>query len=141
MDIKASGLETHQLMRQQNIKNLPVLSDDEMIGIITYKDIMEVYPSKATVLDLQEMYYFLSELTVDDIMTTEVITCYADNTVEEAAMEMEKHNVSCFPVVSDGKRVCIFTKSDLLRAIVNMTGVKQKSIQFGFNLPDTAGSI
>ena len=141
VDNKTSVLEVHQLMRQQNVKNLPVLSDDELIGIVTYKDIIEVYPSKATVLDLQELYYLLSELTVDDIMTTEVITCYADNTVEEAAMAMENHKVSCFPVISDGKMVGIFTKSDLLRAIVSMTGVNRKGIQFGFNLPDTPGSI
>ena len=59
-----------------------------LIGIISEKDLLNAAPSDATSLSVWEINYLLSKLTVDKIMTKDVITITTDIPIEEAARIM-----------------------------------------------------
>ena len=47
---------------------------ERSVGIVSDRDLKEASPSKATTLDVHELYYLLSELKIKDIMSRNVIT-------------------------------------------------------------------
>jgi CBS domain-containing protein len=57
-------------------------------------------------------------VTVAEVMTEEVVTCGADDTVEDVATLMHERHLSRLPVVEDGRVVGIIARGDILRAIV-----------------------
>ena len=142
IDEDTSMMKAGQIMKENGISRLPVMKNGKVVGIITDRDIKEASPSKATTLDVHELYYLLSELKVRDIMAKKVISCKADDTVEKAAVIMLESNVSGLPVLDDsGKLVGIISKGDVFKVLISITGIYRGGVQFAFNLPDRPGTI
>jgi acetoin utilization protein AcuB len=138
-----SIMKAAKLMKENGFGRLPVVDDDgKLVGIVSDRDIKEASPSKATTLDMHELYYLLSEIKVADIMTKSVIAVGPDDTVEKAAVLMLRHNVGGMPVVDkDGKVVGVITDSDVFKVLVSITGVLSGGLQFAFELPNVSGSL
>lgn len=107
-----------RLMKQQNIRRLPVVHLGDLVGIVSWGDVREASPSDATSLSVWELHYLLAKLSVDDIMTREVITVGPGETIQDAARLMLQHKISSLPVVEGGRVVGIITESDIFRAVV-----------------------
>jgi acetoin utilization protein AcuB len=130
------------LMKESNIRRLPVMARGSLVGIISDRDLKEASPSKATTLDVHELYYLLAEIKVKEIMTKNPVTISSDETVERAAVLMLEHKVSGLPVLNKKTElVGIITQSDVFRAFVNITGIYKGGVQFAFSLDDKPGSI
>lgn len=111
--------EAHRLMTNNNIRRLPVVKNDRLVGIVTLGDAREAEPSGATSLSIWEMNYLLSKLKVEKVMTKDPITIYANETIGEAAWMMLKNKISGLPVIDSEKRVVgIITESDIFRVVV-----------------------
>jgi acetoin utilization protein AcuB len=142
IDEDTSMMKASQIMKENNIRRLPVMHKGKLVGMITDRDIKEASPSKATTLDVHELYYLLSELKVKDIMSKNVFTIGPEETVEKAAVKMLEHRISGLPVVNDkGKVVGVITQGDIFKVLVSLTGIYRGGIQFAFNLEDRPGSI
>lgn len=143
VDEASSIMEVGQLMREHSIRRAPVLSKaGRLAGIVSDRDIKAASPSKATTLDVHELYYLLSKLKVKDVMTKNPITVFPDDTVERAAVIMLGKKISGLPVVDKkGKLVGMLSQGDVFRVLTTITGVYQGGIQFAFELDDRPGSI
>ena len=142
IDEDTSMMKASQIMKENNIRRLPVMRKGKLVGMVTDRDIKEASPSKATTLDVHELYYLLSELKVKDIMSKNVFTIGPEETVEKAAVKMLEHRISGLPVVNDkGKVVGVITQGDIFKVLVSLTGIYRGGIQFAFNLEDRPGSI
>jgi acetoin utilization protein AcuB len=142
IDEDTSMMKASQIMKENNIRRLPVMRKGKLVGMITDRDIKEASPSKATTLDVHELYYLLSELKVKDIMSKNVFTIGPEETVEKAAVKMLEHRISGLPVVNDkGKVVGVITQGDVFKVLVSLTGIYRGGTQFAFNLEDRPGSI
>lgn len=142
VDEDTSMMKASQIMKENNIRRLPVMRKGKLVGVVTDRDIKEASPSKATTLDVHELYYLLSELKLKDIMSKGLVTIGPEETVEKAAVKMLEHRISGLPVVNDkGKVVGIITQGDIFKVLVSLTGVYRGGIQFAFNLEDRPGSI
>lgn len=108
----------HKMMKDKNIRRLPVMGNKAIIGIVTLGDVREASPSNATSLSIWELNYLWSQLTVDRIMTTQIITLSPDEPLINAADLMLKHKVSGLPVVENKVLVGIVTESDIFRMLV-----------------------
>ncbi|MAS37306.1 MAG: hypothetical protein CL610_25115 [Anaerolineaceae bacterium] len=109
----------HQLMKDKNIRRLPVVQNNRLVGIITIGDIREASPSDATTLSIWELNYLWAQLTVDKVMTRKVLTIEATASIIDAAQIMLDNKVSGLPVNdSDGKLEGILTESDIFRMLV-----------------------
>ena len=109
----------HQIMKNNDIRRLPVVHGDKVIGIITIGDVREASPSDATTLSIWELNYLWAQLTVEKIMTKDPITAKADSTIFEVARTMLEYKISGLPVVDANKKpVGIITESDIFKMIV-----------------------
>jgi acetoin utilization protein AcuB len=142
VDENTSMMKALHLMKENNIRRLPVTARGSLVGIISDRDLKEASPSKATTLDVHELYYLLAEIKVKEIMTKNPLTIQQDETVERAAVIMLEHKVSGLPVLNKkGDLVGLITQSDVFRAFVNITGIYKGGVQFAFSLDDKPGSI
>lgn len=138
-----SMMKVSKIMKEKHIRRLPVVdAGKKLLGIVTDRDIKEASPSKATTLDIHELYYLLSEIKVKDIMTVKPFTVTANNTIEKAALTMMEKRVGGLPVVDDrGVVVGIITESDIFKVLISITGAKYGGVQLALKLPNTQGSL
>ncbi|MDQ4078829.1 MAG: CBS domain-containing protein [Chloroflexota bacterium] len=110
--------EAFKLMKEFNIRRLPIVHQGDLVGLVTWGNVRQASPSDATTLSIWELNYLLSQLTIDEIMSRRVFTVKPTDTIHEAASQMFEHKVSGLPVVEDGEVVGIVTESDIFRMIV-----------------------
>jgi len=97
--------EATRLMIEGGINHLPVLSDDGLLtGIVTSWDI-----AKAIACD---------HVSLEEIMSQDVITTTPDASIEEAAKKMGQHSISALPVIDEGGKVVGMISSEGLSTLV-----------------------
>lgn len=127
---------------ESHISIMPVFEDEKLVGIVTDRDLKRASPSTEISTDWQEIQYRLSRLEVGEIMSRSPITVPADYTLEETAEVLLEKNISGAPVVDhEGNIIGIITKNDLFKAMISLTGLSKRGVQFGFLLVDSPGSI
>jgi len=110
--------EAHQAMIMNNIRRLPVVKGDKLMGIVTLSDIQQASPSDATSLSVWELNYLLAKLTIKEIMTSPVMTICEDDSVNRAANMMLDNKFGGVPVVNSvGRLVGMVTESDIFRMV------------------------
>lgn len=134
-------LEAQRIMRESRIRRLPVVEEGKLVGIVTYNDLLEASPSKATTLSRFELTYLLSKMTVAEIMTRHVITVAPDTPIEEAALIMQKHQIGGLPVVEREEIVGIITESDIFEVFVETLGVREGGTRITLELPQRPGVL
>lgn len=110
--------EAHRLMKECNIRRLPVVDNGRLVGIVTLGDIREASPSNATALSIFELNYLLSRLTVGEMMTRDPICVAPGMSIEAAARLMLEHKIGGLPVIDGTCVVGIITESDIFRLLV-----------------------
>jgi len=130
------------ILQEQNIKMLPVMEDENLVGIITDRDLKKASPSDATTLDMHELLFLISKIKVRDLMKKPVYTARPDDTVEEAAALLLEKKISGLPVLDENDRlVGIITRSDIFRVLLSLSGLGKKGIQFAIRIKDMPGII
>ena len=131
-----------ELLRDHHIRILPVMESGKLVGIITDRDLKRASASDATSLEIHELVYLLSKIKVKEIMTIDPITIPRYYTLEETARVLLENKISGAPVVNDkGKVLGIITRDDMLKVLVDMTGVDKRGVQFAFQVEDRPKSI
>jgi acetoin utilization protein AcuB len=142
IDEDASIMKASKVMKRTNIQHLPVLKKGRLVGIVSDRDLKEAAPSKATALDIHEMYYLLDTIAVKSLLPQTLFTITPGGTVEKAAAVMLQHHISALPVVdAAGALAGIITKGDIFRAFVSISGMYQGALAMGLELPDQPGFI
>ncbi len=118
---EASVIEAKRIMADKGVSKLPVVDKSgALVGIVTDNDIQKAAPSEATTLDMFELSYLISKLTVEKVMKKDVKFVSEDESVEEAASLMADYKISCLPVIKNGLVVGIITETDLFRILIDM---------------------
>ena len=139
---EASVVEASDLMKKEKVHRLPVLDKDKnLVGVISEKDILFATPSPASSLSIHEMAYLLSKLTVKKIMSKNPVTISKDTPVEEAARLMVDQDLSCLPVVEEGKLIGIVSKSDMFKILLELFGARHFGVRLSFLVDDKPGTI
>jgi acetoin utilization protein AcuB len=133
--------EVIELMREKNLKRVPVVHGEKVVGMITQGDIQKVSPTKATTLSIFEINYLLSKTKVSDAMTKEVITISPDALLEEAAVLMRDNKISTLAVVKDNKLVGIITESDIFDAFIDLLGFRDTGSRITVQAKDAPGAL
>jgi len=142
VDVNDSLQDAMKLLREHNIRMLPVLKNGKLVGIVTDRDTKKASASDATTLEIHELLYLLSKIKIKEIMTKDPITVPFDYTVEETAAVLLKGKISGAPVVDQkGQVIGTITQTDLFKVLVSITGVGKRGIQFAFKMEDRPGSI
>jgi len=117
-----------RIMNQEKVRRLPVLDKKgKLVGIVLEKDLLYASPSPATSLSVYELNYLVSKITVEELMSREVITVEEDCPLEEAARIILEKKIGGLPVVADGKLAGVITVVDILTAFITMIGMLSQS--------------
>ncbi len=142
IDIDDSMQDAMALMKEHKLAMLPVMRKNELVGVITDRDLKRASASDATTLDIHELIYLLSKIKIREIMSKDPIAVPPDFTIEEAASVLLKHDFSGAPVVDkEGRLLGLVTKQELFKALISLSGLERRGVQIAFQLEDTAGSI
>jgi len=83
------------LMRKEHIRRFPVLDNHgRLIGIVSEGDLLQGSSSDETSLSVNEVNYLLSKITVEEVMSKNVITVTEGTPLEEAARKMTDNEIS-----------------------------------------------
>jgi acetoin utilization protein AcuB len=130
------------LMNKEKIRRLPVVdARGKLVGVVSDQDLLNASPSDATTLSVWEMNYLLSKITIEEIMTREVITVSKDTPLEEAARIMADNKIGGLPVVQDGEVVGIITETDLFKIFLELLGARQPGVRLTVLAPDVPGEL
>jgi len=139
---ETSMMKAIHLMKERRFRRLPVVRQGKLVGMVTDRDLKEASPSKATTLDVHELYYLLAELKIKEIMSQNPLSVSPEDTVEHAAQLMLEKTISGLPVVdATGNLAGIITQSDVFKAFIHITGIDQGGVQYALRLEDRPGTI
>lgn len=102
--------EASRRLATHRIRQLPVVRDGQLVGIITHRDLRAARPMTRPVAS---------------VMTAKPFTIAPDAAVDEAARLLRTYKVGGLPVVERKQLVGIITVTDVLDALVALSGVSQ----------------
>jgi acetoin utilization protein AcuB len=134
--------EVRAYMDKEKIGHLPVLDkNNKLLGLVTREDLLKAGPSAATSLDMYEISYLLSKITVKEVMVKDVVTVGEDEVVEEAARIMADKGIGCLPVMDGKLLVGIVTDTDLFRVFVNAFGARHQGVRITCIIEERPGQL
>jgi acetoin utilization protein AcuB len=137
-----SVTEALRLMNDRKIRRLPVLdSHGQLVGIVSDRDLLLASPSPATSLAIWEIHELLAKLTVEKMMTREVITVPEDTPLEEAARIMVDNRIGGLPVMRGKLLVGIISESDLFNMLLQLLGGRRTGVRITVVTPGVKGTL
>lgn len=144
VNLDSSVHEAMALMKANNIRRLPVVDKNKVVGIVTMSDLNQASPSSATTLSKHELKYLLAKTKIKDILpkNQKVITINPENYIETAARIMRENKISGLPVIDDkGKLVGVITETDIFDALIDVLGVTRVHSRIDFYTADRPGTV
>lgn len=137
------AVEAQKMMKDNKFRRLPVVEKGKLVGIVTFRNLIEAAPSPATTLSIHELNYLIMRIKVKDLMKKNVVTLSPEDTVIDAIALGTKKDIGGFPVVDEkGKVVGIVTESQIGRALMNLFGTNiEKEIISLENVDLSLGTI
>ncbi|MBV8900436.1 MAG: CBS domain-containing protein [Verrucomicrobia bacterium] len=105
----ATVFEAIQLMAEKNVGALPVVQNDQLVGIISERD----YTRKVILQGKSS-----KETPVRDIMTQRLVTADPDDRVSECMQRVTENRVRHLPVLEGNKLIGILSIGDLLAWLI-----------------------
>lgn len=115
-----------QLMNQYNIRHIPVVENDKLVGLLTQRDAL---------LHMHLTEEEQKKLALSTIMTTNIATIEHEANIRQAALFLQKHKIGCLPIVENNKLIGIVTDSDFVAVAINLLEIIESSepMEDGFN--------
>lgn len=126
--------EAYKIMEEKNIRHLPVMDNEKLVGIVTDRD-LRLATSK-----LSEHPYDV-DTEIENIMSHPVQSAHPSDPIEIATRTMRELKIGCLPIVEDMRLVGIVTGMDLLDALLLLTGIHQPSGRLDVRLSDRSGEL
>ncbi|MGD1020155.1 MAG: CBS domain-containing protein [Verrucomicrobiia bacterium] len=132
----ASLVEGIQKMSKRRIRRLVVTRGTSIVGIVTYRDIVEAFPPHINPFSVIGVEQATVTGTIDAIMKRSVITIDEHDPVEHAAELMTRHHIGCLPVTQREMLVGIITESDIFRAFSKLLAEQDDAVRITFDLTE-----
>ena len=110
-------VHARRLMLEAHIGRLPVVEDDEVIGMVTSKDLMRAFIDFRKTVPEKYQKAQIKDVLVEDVMSTNPVCATKDMTISEVSNIIMETGFNGLPIVEDGKITGIITQTDILRLI------------------------
>ena len=116
-------------MQRGGFRRLPVVSDGQLVGIITDRD-------------MREHTGYLDRTEVKTAMSKKPVTVTPATTLETAAQILLKRKIGGLPVMENGRLVGVITTSNILQAFLDVMGASEEtSKRIDFVLREEGGGV
>ena len=111
--------EVHQLLDENNIHHVPVVSGEKLIGMLSKTDLERISFVNSYGKDKvgTQMY---DALDIDQVMTKDVVSIQKDESVLSAAKILAEKGFHALPVIENASIVGIVTTKDLLDYLIDL---------------------
>ena len=121
----ASIIEAIHLLKDKNIRRLPVTDNGKFCGLITDRMIKDYSPGKSTSLDTWEVHYVLSKAKVSDAMNPKPYTITPDAPLCQAAQMVHDNKLYGLCVTdTEGNLVGLLTTTNFMEALIAICSPK-----------------
>ena len=104
---QTSIVEAARRMRDADVGALPVGEDGRLSGMVTDRDIVVRAVAEGRAV---------GEATVSDVLSSDIVSCREDDSVEDAANLMAQHQIRRLPVLGDNQQLLgILSLADVAR--------------------------
>ncbi|HKD40818.1 MAG TPA: CBS domain-containing protein [Myxococcaceae bacterium] len=115
----ASIIEAIHLLKEKNIRRLPVMRHGKIAGVVTEKMLLSFSPGKSSALDAWEAHYLLSKTPVRDAMNSKPHMVTPQTDIRDAAKLLHDRKLNGVLVVNENRDlVGIFTTTNALEALM-----------------------
>lgn len=118
---QATVYQALEKMAEKNIGALPVVKDEELVGIFSERD----YARKITLHGKSS-----KEVKVREIMTEDVLGVNPDHTARECMSLMTENHIRHLPVMEDESMVGIISMGDVVKQIISNQQVRINQLEF-----------
>lgn len=108
VDVDADLTEVANILIENNIGALPVMSDGKMVGIVTKSDFIDLCKGKA-----------YEKVLVEDVMTEEIISISADDRLIHARKIIMDSGIGRVLLSENNELAGIITSKDIAKALVS----------------------
>ena len=109
------------LMRQTDLRHLPVVKNGAVIGLLSDRDVNRAAPSRFGPLSQEEYNTIFQNTSIEKVMTKEPYTARPDTPVRDVVNVVCERKIGAVPVVADtGTLVGIVTRADLLHLLQSL---------------------
>jgi acetoin utilization protein AcuB len=119
----ASVIEAIHLLKEKNVRRLPVMRQGKLVGLVTEKMLFGYMPAKATTLDQWELHYLLSKTPVKAAMNPTPHTVTPETPIADAAKLLHDRKLNGVIVVDQkGELIGLLTTTNALEALIFFAG-------------------
>ena len=115
LNLNDSLYEAERLFKKNRIRHIPVVDNEQIVGILSYTDLMRISFGDAVVLgEIARENVVYDTFTIAQIMKSAVDSVSSNTTIKEVAIVLAAKEYHALPVIDDGELKGIVTTTDLL---------------------------
>lgn len=116
----SDDLETaERIFKTKKIRHIPVVSGEEIIGMLSYTDLLRISFADAIDEDEESVDTVVYNMfTLEQVMAKNLISVSSNTTIKEVAEILSKKEFHALPVVDNNKLVGIVTTTDLINYLI-----------------------
>lgn len=122
MTIEPAGraVDAVKTMSEQNLGSLIVLDQERMVGVLTFREILQA---------LAQRNGTLGDVRVADVMVRDPVTATPDMEVNDLRRTMLDSGARYLPVVQDGKLLGVISFRDVAKAVLEEQDFENKMLK------------
>lgn len=110
--------DVDKILEQEHIRHIPVVSGDEVIGMISRTDLQKI--SFVNSFDGDGLTTAMYDaLSIEQVMTKDLTTVNAGDTIHDVTVTLSENEFHALPVLDRGKLAGIVTTTDLLKYLAD----------------------
>ena len=114
IDLYDSLDKANRLFTENKIRHLPVVNGDDLVGMLSYTDILRM--SFGNTFDQSDMDDGIFDmLHINQVMKHSPVTVSTGSSIKEAGQILADKEFHALPVMDDGKLVGIITTTDIIK--------------------------
>lgn len=109
-----------ELFKKHHIRHIPVVQGDEILGMLSYTDLLRISFADAIGPDEEEVEAIVYNMfSIEQVMAKNVISVPMHTTIKQVAAFLAKKEFHALPIVDQGKLVGMVTTTDLIQYLVD----------------------
>ena len=125
IEVDASIIEAMHVMKEKNIRRLPVTCSGKFCGLITDLMIKCFTPGQSSSMDTWEVHYILDKATVKDAMNPHPMTISPDAPLCQATQIIHDNKLNGLCVTDESNNlVGLLTTTNLMEALMSICQCK-----------------
>ncbi|WP_242091814.1 CBS domain-containing protein [Aestuariivivens sediminicola] len=107
------------LFKQYNIRHIPVVQEESIIGMLSYSDLLKISLADASEDDRDVDTVVYNMFSIEQVMTKNVVTVTSNTSIKEVAKILSEREFHALPIVDDSILVGIVTTTDMMKYMLN----------------------